>query len=114
MTSISKNVYIDKLHDIVNKYNNTYRSAIKMKPIDVKSSTYIDFNRENNNEDHKFEVGDHVRISRYKNTLAKGYTPNCSGEVFVINKVKNTVPWTYVISDPNDEEIAGTLYKKEL
>ena len=64
-SSISKNVYIDKFHDIVDKYNSTYHTAIKMKPIDVNSSTYIDFNRENNKEDLKFEVGGYVRISKY-------------------------------------------------
>ena len=74
MTSVSKNVYIDKLDDIVNKYNNTYHSTITMKPVDVKSNTYIDFNKENNEEDLKFEVGNHVRISKYKNIFAKGYT----------------------------------------
>ena len=74
MTSVSKNVYIDKLDDIVNKHNNTYHSTITMKPVDVKSNTYIDFNKENNEEDLKFEVGNHVRISKYKNIFAKGYT----------------------------------------
>ena len=112
MTSVSKNVYIDKLVDIVNKYNNTYPSTIKMKPFDVKSSIYIGFNKENNKEDLK--VGDHVRISRYKNTFKKGCTPNCSEEVFVIKKLKNTVLWTYVIRDRNGEEIVGTFYEKEL
>ena len=62
MTSISKNVYVDKLADIVNKYNNTYHSTLKMKHADVKSSKYIDFNKENNKEDPKFKVGNHVRI----------------------------------------------------
>ena len=71
MTPVSKNVHIDKLDDIVNKYNNTYHSKIKMKPFDVKSNTYIDFNKENNEEDPKFEDGDHVRISKYKNIFAK-------------------------------------------
>ena len=92
MTSISKNVYIDKLDHIVNKYNHTYHSTIKMKPVDVKSSTYIDFDKKNNKEDPKFIVGDHVRISKYKNIFLKGYAPNWSEEVFVITKVKNTVP----------------------
>ena len=91
MTSISKNVYIDKLDDIVNKYNNTYHSTIKMKPVDVKSNTYIDFNKETNIKDPKFNIGDIIRISKYKNIFAKGYTPNWSEEVFVIKKVKNTV-----------------------
>ena len=91
MTSISKNVYIDKLDDIVNKYNNTYHRTIKMKPIDVKDNTYIDFGKENSDKDSKFQVTDHVRISKYKSIFTKRYTPNWSEEVFVIKKVKNTV-----------------------
>ena len=99
MTSISKNVYIDKLNDIVNEYNNAYHTTIKMKPVDVKDNTYMDFDKEVNDKDAKFQVGDHVGISKYKNTFAKGYTPNWSEEVFVISKIKNTVPWTYAIND---------------
>ena len=110
MTSISKNVYIDKLDDIVDGYNNTYHTTIKMKPIDVKDNTYINAEKEINNKDPKFKVGDHV----YKNIFAKGCMPNWSEEVFVIKKVKNTVPWTYVINDLNGEEVAGTFYEKEL
>ena len=75
MSSISKNVYIDKLSDMVKKYNN---STIKMKPVDVRSSTYMGFNKENNKEDPKFRVGDHVRISKYKNISGKDYTINWS------------------------------------
>ena len=114
MTSVSKNVYIDKLDDIVDEYNNTHHRTIKMKPVDVKDNTYIDFDKEVNDKDPKFKVGDHVRISKYKNILAKGYTPNWSEKVFVIKKVKNTIPWTYVINDLNDEEITRTFYEKEL
>ena len=76
MISISKNVYIDKLDDIVNEYNNTYHRTIKMKPAGVKNNTYIDFDKDVNDKDPKFQVGDHVRISKYKNIFAKGYTPN--------------------------------------
>ena len=83
-----------------------------MKPIDVKDNTYIDFGKEVDNNDHKFKVSDHVRISKYKNIFSKGYTPNWSEEVFVIKRIKNTVPWTYVIDDLNGEEIAGTFYEK--
>ena len=89
MTSISKNAYIDKLGDIVDQYNNTYHKTSKMKPIDVEDNTYIDFEKEVNNGDPKFKIGDHVRISKYKNVFAKGYMPNWSEEVFVIKKVKN-------------------------
>ena len=69
-------MYIDKLLDLVNKYNNTYNRTMKMKPINVKSSTYIDFGVENNDKDPKFEVGDHMRISKYKSIFVKGYTPD--------------------------------------
>ena len=92
MTSMSKNVYIDKLDDVVVVYNNTYHRTIKMKPVDVKDDTYIDFNKEVNDSNSKFKVGDHVRISKYKNVFAKGYTPNWYEEVFVVSKIKNTVP----------------------
>ena len=95
MTSVSKNVYIDKLDDIVSEYNNTYHRTIKMKPVDVNDNTYIDFKKEVNDKDPKFKVGDHVRISKYKNIFAKGCTPNWSEEVLVVSKIKNTVPWTY-------------------
>ena len=96
MTSVSKNVYVDKLHDIVNEYSNTYHITIKMKLVDVKDNTYIHFIRECNDKDPKLQVGDHVRISKYKNFFANGYTPNLSEEVFVIKRVENTVPWTYI------------------
>ena len=89
-------MYIDKLDDIVNEYNNKYHRTIKMKPIDVKDNTYINIGKEVNDKDPKFRVGDHVRTSKYKNIY------------------KNTVPWTYVINDINGEEIIGTLYEKEL
>ena len=90
MTSISKNVYVNKLDDIVDKYNNTYHTTIKMKPIDVKDNTYINADNKINNKDPKFKVGDRVRISEYKNIFAKGwYMPNWSEEVFIIKKVKS-------------------------
>ena len=104
MTSISKNVYIEKLDDIIRKYNNTYHTSIKMIPVDVKDNTYIDFKKEVNDKDPKFKVGDHVRISKYKNIFAKGYLPNWSEEIFIIKKIKNTIPWTYVINDLNGEK----------
>ena len=85
-----------------------------MKPVDDKDNTNIDFEKEVNDEDPKFKVDDCVGISKYKNIFAKGYMPNWSEEVFVIKKVKNTVPWTYVTNDLNGEEIIGTFYEKEL
>ena len=97
MKSISNKIYIDKLDDIVNKYNNTYHSTLKVKPVDVKWDTYNDSSKEINNKDPKFKISDIVRISKYKNIFARGYVPNWFEEVFVITKVKNTVPWTYVI-----------------
>ena len=85
-----------------------------MKPVDVKSNTYIESSKEINDKNPKFKIGDNVRISNYKNVFAKDYTPNWSEEVFVIEKVKNTVTWTYVISDFNGEEIVGMFYENEL
>ena len=114
MTAISKNVYFDVLHDIVNKYNNTVHRSIKMKPIDVTSDSYAEYNEDFNKKDPKFKVGDNVRISKYKNIFAKGYTLNWSEEVFVVNKIENAVPWTYAISDLNGEPITGSFYEKEL
>ena len=102
MTATGKNVYYDILDDVVNKYNNTKHSSIKMKPIDVKNNkrVYID---EHNEKDSRFKVGDRVRISRYKNIFAKGYTPNWSKEIFIVDKINDTVPYTYNLKDFNDE-----------
>ena len=110
MTLISKNVYIDKLDHIVNEYNNRYHRTSKMKLVDVTENTYIDSTELHSNKDPKFKVGGLVRISRCKNIFAKGYTPNWSEEVFVNKKVKDTVPWTYVINDLNDNEIIGRFH----
>ena len=112
MTSISKNVYTDKFDDIVNEYNNTYHKTIRVKPFDLKDSI-TDSIKEVNDNDPKFKVGDHVRISKYEKLFAKGYTPNLSQEVFITKNVKNTVPWTCVINDLKGEEITGTFYGKE-
>ena len=90
LTATSKNVYFDVLDDIVDKYNNTIHKTIKMKPIDVRGDFYVEQN--SNKKDPKFKVDDHARISKYKNLFAKGYTLNWSEEVFVISKIKNTVP----------------------
>ena len=85
-----------------------------MKLIDVTDDSFAEYNEDLNKRNLKFKVGDHVRISKYKNIFTKGYAPNWSEEVFVINKIKNTVPWTYVINDLNDEKIIGSFYEKEL
>ena len=95
MTTISKNVYIDVLNDIVNKYNNMVHRTTKIKPIDVTNDSYVEHNEDSNKKGPKFKVNDHVRISKYKNIFAKGYIPNWLEEVFVVNEIKNTVPWTY-------------------
>ena len=114
MTAISKNIYFDVLDDIVDKYNNTYHKAIKMKAIDAKSDSFAEYNEESNEKDPKYKVSDHVRISKYKNSFGKGYAPNWSEELFVVKKIKNTVPWTYEISDLNGKEIIGRFYEKKL
>ena len=114
MTAISKNVYFDVLVDVIDGYNNTYHKTIKMKPVHVESNSFAEYNEESNEKDPKFKVGDHVRISKFKNVFAKGYKPNWSEEIFIIKKLKNTVPWTYIISDLNGEEIAGSFYENKL
>ena len=92
MTAIFKKFYFDVLDDIVNKYNNTIHKTIKLKPIDVTGVSYAEYNKDFNKKYPKFKFGDHVRILKCKNIVAKGYTPSWSEEVFVINKIKNTVP----------------------
>ena len=114
MTAISKNIYFNVLDNAVNKYNSTVHKTIKKKLIDVTSDCYAQYNEDFNKKDPKFKVDDHVRISKYKSVFAKGCTPNLSEEVFVVSKIKNTVPWTYVISDLNGELITGSFYEKEL
>ena len=86
---------------------------MKMKPIDVTDGSYAEYNEDSYKKDPKFKVDDHVRISKYKNIFAKGYAPNWLEEAFV-SKIKNTVPWTCVVSDLNGEEITGNFYEKEL
>ena len=113
MKSTGKNVYYDVLDDAVNEYNNTKHSTIKIKPIDAKNKkrVYID---EHNEKDSRFKVGDRVRISKFKNIFAKVYTPNWRTEIFIVDKVNDTVPYTYNLKDLNDEEIRGSFYDKEL
>ena len=114
MTTIGKNVYFNVLDDVIDKYNNSIHSSIKMKPKDVKDDSFIEYVEELNQKDPKFKVGDYVRISKYKNIFGKDYTPNWSEKVFVANKIQNTVPWTYLINDLNDKETKGSFYEKEL
>ena len=101
MKAVSKNLYFD-VSDIVDKYNNTVHRTIGMKPIDVKSNSHAQCNVDSNEKDPKFKIGDRVKTSRYKNIFAKGCTPNWS-DIFVVGKIKNTVPWTCVIYDLNSE-----------
>ena len=114
MTATGKNVYYDVLDDVVNKYNNTKHSTIKIKPIDFGDNNKREYIDEHNEKDSKFKVGDRVRISRYKNIFAKGYAPNRSSEIFIVDKINDTVPYTYNLKDLNDEEIIGSFYDKEL
>ena len=115
MTAVSKNVYFDVLDNIVNKYNNTVHKSIKMKPIDVTSDSYAEYNKDSNVTKPIFKVGGHVRISKYKkNIFAKGYTQNWSVEVFIVSNIEKTVPWTYASRNFNGEKIAGSFYEKGL
>ena len=113
-TSIPKNVYFHKLDNILNTYNNTYLSTIKMKPANVKNNKYINFNKKNNKEGPKLKVGEHLRISKCKNILLKSTLQIGLKKFLLLKNVKNTVPWTHVINDFNSEEIVETFYEKEL
>ena len=116
MTAVSKNVDFGVLDDISHKYINTYHNSVsvQMRPIDVTSNSYTECNVDYNARNAKFEIDGHVRISKYKKSFAKDNAPSWSEEVFVINKVKNTVPQTHVIHHLNGEETVETFYEKEL
>ena len=114
MTATGKNVYYDVLDNVVNEYNNTKHSTIKMKPIDIKDNNKRVYVDEHNEKDSRFKVDDRVRISKFKNIFAKGYTPNWSKEIFIVDKINDTVPYTYNLKDLNDEEIIGSFYDREL
>ena len=111
ITAVSKNVYFDVWDNIVNKYNNTVHRSIKMKPTDVTSDVYAEYNEDSNEKDRKFKVGDHARISKYKNIFAKGYTQNWSEEVFLTLKTQFR---GLVISDLNGKKIVGGFYEKDV
>ena len=114
MTAINKNVYYNVLDDVVNEYNNIKHNTIKMKAKDVKNDNnrvYID---EYNEKSARFNVNGRVRISKFKDIFAKGYTPNWSKEIFVINKINDTVPWIFSLKDLNSEEIIGSFHDREL
>ena len=99
---------MDKLVGTVTKCNNTYHRTIKMKPVDVLPSMFIDFNKWNNKECPKFKFGDKVRISKYNNI----FVPYWSKEVFMIIKLKNTILWIYAFRDLNGKEIFKNFTKK--
>ena len=107
MTAVSKNICIDKLDHIVGESNNTDHRTIKLKLINVKSGACTQYSVDFNVKKAEFKIGDHVRISNYKNIFLKGYATNSSEDVFVISKVKSTIPWAFVISDYNGKEIAA-------
>ena len=114
MTATGKKVYYDVLDDVINKYNNTKHSTIKMKPIDVKDNNKRVYIYEHNEKDSSFKVGDRFRISKFKNIFAKGYAPNWSSQICIVDKVNDTIPYTYNLKDLNDEEIIGSFYDREL
>ena len=113
MTATGKNIHYDILDDVVNEYNSTEHNTVKMKPIDVGDNKRVCID-EHNEKDSRFKVGDRVRISKFKNIVAKGYTPNWSTEIFIINKINDTVLYTYNLKDLNGEEIIDSFYDKEL
>jgi len=114
--------WIDILNKLILNYNNTHHRSIKMTPTEAskiknESTVYSNLYRNELNElssTHKYQVGDKVRISKYKQTFAKGYLPNWTTELFIVNKVLNTQPITYKIKDLNGEEITGIFYEPEL
>ena len=108
-----KNVYYDVLDDVVNECNNTKHNTIKMRPKDVRDNkrVYID---EHNGKNSRFKVSDRIRISKFKNIFARGYTSNWSRDIFIVNKINDTVPYTYNLKDLNGEEIIGSFYDREL
>ena len=107
-----KNVDIEKLDDIVNKYNDTYHSTINIKPADVKPNTYAESSKDINMKNAKFKISDTIRISKYKNMFTKGYTPNWSEEVFLIKKVKNTFHGNMLLVILKEKKLLETFTKK--
>ena len=114
MTSVGKDVYYNVLDNIVKKYNDSVNKSIGMKPKDVDSDDEAAYVEESNEKGARFGVGDRVRISMFKNIFAKGYKPNWSKEIFVVSKVKNTLPWTYELNDLNGAEIIGSFNERVL
>ena len=113
MTANDSKSYVSYLNKLVDQYNNTYHHSINKKPINVDYSASTE-NIEINPKASKFKVNDRVRITKYKNIFSKGYTENWSREIFIIDSVLKTNPWTYKIKDLNREKIIGSFYEKEL
>ena len=113
MTATGKKIYYNVLDDVVKKYNNTKHSTIRIKPTDVRDNKRVNID-EHNEKDSRLKVGDRVRMSKFKNIFAKGYSPNWSSEIFIVDKVNDTIPYTYNLKDLNDEEIIGSFYDREL
>ena len=112
MTAISKNVYFDMLDDIVNKYNNTVHRTIKTQPIDVTDDYYAKYNENFNKKILNLKLVTMLQFQNIKKNLLKDLPQNWSEKVFAISKIKNTVPWTYVMNDLNGEEITRRFYEK--
>ena len=113
MTATGKKIYYNVLDDVVKKYNNTKHSTIRIKPTDVRDNKRVNID-EHNEKDSRLKVGDRVRMSKFKNIFAKGYSPNWCSEIFIVDKVNDTIPYTYNLKDLNDEEIIGSFYDREL
>ena len=113
MTATNKSVYYNVLNDVVSEYNNNKHSTVKMKPIDNKNNKRV-YIHEDKEKSARFNAGDRVRISKFKNIFAKGYTPNWTKEIFIVDKINDTVPYTYNSKDLNGEKIIVSFYDKEL
>ena len=112
MTAVSKNVYFDVLDNVFDKYNNPVHRTIKMEPIDITSDSYAEYNEDSNEKDPKFKVGDHVKFQNTKTFLLRDTLKTGQKKFFIISK--DTVRWTYVITNLNGEPITGSFYEKEL
>lgn len=117
--------YIDVLQGLLHSYNNSFHRSIKMRPCDVNSGNIMTVWRNlyeekgnkkaNTNSKPKFNIGDHVRITKYKHIFQKGYETNWSDEIFIITSIIERSPWVvYTLKDLQNESITGTFYEKEL
>ena len=113
MTANDSKSYLSYLNKSVEQYNNIYHHSINKKPINADYSALTEKIKINPKAP-KYKVNDRVRITNYKNIFSKGYTENWSTEIFIIDTVLKTNPWTYEIKDLNGEKIIGSLYEKEV